>query len=376
MIDTRRPLLAAFVLAALCLPAGAQAPAPAASAPANELIPLRSRVPTDADRQAIIRWIDRQIQTASAEPHDLAAFRKAFLGEFRAAGATENYKNTFADLAAEAFAKAIADPNNGQGRGGLLCAMMLSLLSDMKRPSSVPSALAGLSHKMAILRNQAARCIAQVGDKIPAADLPRVVDAVEAAAVKETSGVVLRSLYEALPSKNREDTAKRITQILKARLAAYQNRDLRACAGDAAAAAVLAAPAGLPAETQRLAVQRLAEILTAATLNYLDLAATAAEGGPPHPDAHNLELVIDSVERALTSVTKRGADAPSITAKMKTAGANRLDNMRSELNRWIGTGQAPGILNAAPFGLPAGLPDVKLAPSPATHAAAPSPAVR
>lgn len=372
MVDSRRLALMVWIAGGLPLGGFAQTPAPAA----GELAPLRGRAPTDADRRTLTQWIDKQIQAAATrEPQNLAAFRRAFLDEWTATGTAEAYRQALADLAAEAFAKAVADPKNAQGRGALLCGMMMSLLGDMARPSAVPAALAGLTHPAEVVRNRAARCLGRI-EAIPPAELPRVLSALQTAAGKEPNGWALWEMGATLAAKApAEEAIKRLSAILKARLTAYQNRDLKASYGDAAAIDALGrlierAGANPPPS----AVQVLAAILKAATLNYVDLSTQGNEQDHASIEVQHLELVIDSAERALTAAMKgRGtapAQIPAIMAKIRTAADTKTEDVNKELARWIGAPGTPGILNQDPFKLPAGLPDVVVAPPTTTAPAA------
>ncbi|MGB9625702.1 MAG: hypothetical protein ACPMAQ_12670 [Phycisphaerae bacterium] len=361
MISLRRSALAlcsAFVLARLAV---AQAPAPA-----NELAAVRTRTPTDADRRTIAQWIAGRIEAAMKPSPDLAAFRGAFLGEFRAAGATEPFKQAFADLSAEACAKLIADPASGQGSGALVCGMLLGVLADMGRPSAMPAALEGLKSKAEFVRERAATCLLRIHERIPAADMQRAFDALAAAAGKEWNGVVLIAMYKALYACGKpEDATKAVLAVLGARVRAYQKRDLRGCMGDIAADELLAETftarrAQIAAETLRLGVRRLAELLTVAVLNYKELSAvTGSSREQSRADLQRLALLIDATERALAKATNTDPQKQSVAEQMKGPETGRVERMQAALDRWIGTPQKPGVLSQA-FNVPAGLPDIRL----------------
>lgn len=378
MIESRRLALACCALAGLVSVTTAQAPAPAPAAPASatDLTAIHNRIPSEADRKIITQWIAAQLESAVAKnPPDLAAFRHAFLAEFKANG-TDQFHQAFADLSAEAFAKAIADPANAQGPGAMLCGMMLSLLAEMDRPSSLPAALDGLKHKSEYVREQAAACLVRIHDKVPPADVQRAFDAVAAAADKGSNGLALRAMYEALMRYGKpEDATKAVLNALGARIPAYEKRDLRTCPGDTTAADLLADTftklrAQITPETQQRAAQRLAELLTVAVLNYKDIAPTdGADAGEPKADRLNLELLIDAAERALVAAAKADPQQLPVTAKMKGPEAGRVEAMQAALDRWIGTPQKPGVLTQA-FNVPAGLPNIKLAPATTTRPAA------
>lgn len=380
MIDLRRSALAlcsAFVLAPLAV---AQAPAPA-----NELAAIRTRTPTDADRRTIAQWITGRIEAAMKPSADLAAFRGAFLGEFRATGATEPFKQAFADLSAEACAKLIGDPANGQGSGALVCGMLLGILADMGRPSAMPAALEGLKSRAEFVRERAATCLFRIRERIPAAEMQRVFDALAATAGKEANDVVLSAMYKALYACGKpEDATKAVLAVLGSRVAAYQKRDLRGCMGDITADELLAETctarrAQIPAETLRLAVRRLAELLTVAVLNYKELSAvTGGSREQSRADLQRLALLIDATERALAKATATDPQKQSVTEQMKGPETGRMERMQAALDRWIGTPQKPGVLSQA-FNVPAGLPDIRLTPtatgSPSTQRSA-APAAR
>lgn len=361
MIDLRRSALAlcsAFVFAPLAV---AQAPASA-----KDLAAIRTRTPTDADRRTIAQWISERIEAAMKPSPDLAAFRGAFLAEIRASGATEPFKQALADLSAEACAKLIGDPANSQGPGALVGGMLLGVLADMGRPSALPAALEGLKSKADFVRERAATCLLRIRDRIPAADMQRAFDALAAAAGKELNGVVLGAMYKALYACGKpEDATKAVVAALGARVAAYQKRDLRGCAGDITADELLAETftarrAQISAETLRLAVRRLAELLTVAVLNYKELSAVAGSAREEsRADLQRLALLIDATERALAKATNTDPQKQSVSEQMKGPESGRLERMQAALDRWIGTPQKPGVLSQT-FNVPAGLPDIKL----------------
>jgi hypothetical protein len=373
MIDIRRLALAVCATASLLPMAVAQTPAPApAAAPSNNLAALRTRAPTDADRRVITEWIGGQIQSAAKkDPPDLVAFRRAFLGEFKASGANEQFRQVFADLSAEAFGRAIADPANAQGTGALMCGMALGTLADMNRPSGVPVALEGLKHKSEVVRERAASCLLRMRDRVPPAETQRVFDAVAVAAGKETGGLALHAMYKALIAYGKpEDTTKAILAVLDARIPVYEKRDLHGCAGDVTAADLLLDTftnrrAQLTAETLQRAVQRLAELLTVAVLNYKGLmaAGSASSESLMDPQQQCLELLIDATERAMAKAANTDLQQQSVSAQMKGPETGRLERMQASLDRWIGTAQKPGVLNQQAFGVPVGLPKIKLVPS-------------
>ena len=369
-----RRILAVAVWAAADLAglAAGQAPQAAPGAPQNPLVALRTR-PTIAepDRRIIAQWINEQISACAAKnPPDLAAFFQSFMDEFTSSGATDAYKNALADLTAQAFTASITDPANAQGNGALLNALMLRVLLKIQRPAGVNAALAGLNHPSACVRCCAAEYL-QTG--VAAADQARVAGAIRTAAQKETNAIALREMYRALATLgNSDEAARSILTVLQARQVAYAGRDLRCVGGEVGAAeAIMKLAAATPppsAETHRLTVRRLAELLKLAVANYMELPADP-KPLPQKEARQSLQVVIDTSERALATVVRALAptvQTPSFAAKMKSsAGA---DELRLELNRWIGAPGANGVLNQPPFSLPVGLPEIQVAATqPATQ---------
>lgn len=363
----------------------AQAPAPPAPpAIGPDLAPIRARIPTEPDQRIITQWIEAQITAASGEdPAGIRNFRRAFGDQYRATGATEGFRTALAQLASRSFAQAIANRAGG-AKGPALCSIMMTVLIEMNQPSAVEAALAGLSHPSDAVRDRSAKCLTQLAGKLSEGDVTKVVAAAQAAGGKENQPLALREIYRLLAAGGKpEDSVKAICAIVQTRLAAYKARDVRACRGDAAAAEAIAAyfsgnaRSQITQATAKMALQRMAELLTAAVLNYI-------ADPPEKPDDRaylerqdNLEITIDAVEKALVAVAKSQKDSlqPAVVAdKLKQAGAGRNADMQLELNKWIGTSSTPGLLNAAPFSLPVGLPDIKLAPPQTPNAATTKPA--
>lgn len=345
-----------------------------ATAQAPDLEPIRGRAPTDADRQAITQWVQAEIEAAIAkDPPDLRTLRRHCLEQDRATGATRQFRDVFAEVLTQATTSAIGDTQYAEGNGALACAMLLRTLREIKQPTSVAAGRAGLAHPSPVVREQAGRLLVGLRDVIPSNELANVLQDVRSAAEKETNGFALQQFCALLTTAgNAEEQARALLPIIEKRLAACTQRDLRGCVGDAAAAASLRGLFGggqgqISAATQRLTVQRMAELLKVSVLNYLAIVPKKADPNPLdlRPEQRELELLIDSVEKTLVVAAKAmqaDVQPAEVAAKTQAGGENRLDAIRQEINTWIGTADAPGRLNAAPFNLPAGLPDVQLAP--------------
>lgn len=366
-----RALAAAILVSASSIPA-AVAQAPPAPAPASaDLTAIRTHAPTADEQKQITQWIDAQLQAALAQPRpDLRAFWQGFRQNFDQG--VPAFRDVFAARTAEAFGAVIRDPKSASGSGPVVCAMMFTVLAHMKSPTAMPVALAALSHPAASVRERAASCVRALIANVPADQVATLRTALRDVGRAEGNPIILREVYNALGAlPGPEESAGAILEILSARIDAYAHGNWFGAAGDARAAFILqrimgANPNPLGAATQALVVRRLAGLLKIAVLTYVPLANLAADSATPPSRMHDLELLIDSAETALTASARAmqaQLKAPSVSAKMKSGDQGRLTEMRLELNAWIGTAQTPGQLNGAPFDLPVGLPGVEVVPT-------------
>jgi len=370
-------MLAALVSAAVgpALITAAQAPAPAP----DPLASIRSKTSiTNDDQTQIAQWINDQIQAAMGnDPPNAHGLLTAFRDQ--QAGASDAFKQALALVASRAFRDLAADSRSAKGSGAIVCAIGMRVLGEMNLPVVAPTAVAALAHPTEAVREQAARCLLTIAPRLDAPSLPDIRNAVRAAARKENGGEALRAMYALIvATMGADEAANAILDILGARLDAYKTRDLRGALGDAAAVRLLGDMAGsnptrLSSANQAVAVRRLAELLKLAVLAYLEL-PTDPKTIPEKQNQRSLEVLIDATEKSLTAIAEKqrpGIKGGMIASRMMQGGDGGRADMLRELNNWIGTGQKAGILNAAPFNLPPGLPDVQpAATQPAATAAA------
>jgi hypothetical protein len=286
--------------------------------------------------------IDQQL----AEPNNTPAFATAFVEQLTAVAQAE-------------FAKPDAGPT--------VLAALARVLVDADRAEIVPALVSGLTSPVETVRYLCARgLVAQAAavaqDK---ARLASIAQAVQQAAVKETSAAVLGRLYEAIAIPSEAGAVfPAFTAIFDARLSA-----LRAGAAKVDAAEVFAieyfsatgVQAGLDANQKAELVRRLAVFLRIYAQRYNDPAiAPSADADAPDVGYYEREFVERSlygIEGILEAVVGSGKGG-KIRDVLGNTGFDGHADVLTETARWVGSadGAARGELNEAPWNVAPGAP--------------------
>jgi hypothetical protein len=233
--------------------------------------------------------------------------------------------------------------------------------------------LAGLQSAAPVVRERAAYCLGRLIGQVPGQQLGAIVNALGAAARQETSGTVLEAMYRALDIPAQAPAAfQAIVTALTERIPKYAAGDVRFARAETAAGVVLqhlVAAAGrqsIPQATLQDAVPPLARLLKLATLSFLagpTPLMTERQRAVRQADLAGCVATIEGALGVVVHAVKTDVTLPSITSKLTQSAEAVATEVQLELNRWIGTADTPGVLNQAPFNLPAALPDTKLAPT-------------
>lgn len=326
------------------------------------------------DQERIRDWIQDRVGELGAMPgsHDgtdgfnAAAF-KAFRDRVRQQLAhpsntpafTSALTNQMVTVAFAEFGKA--------GAGATVSRSIARVLVDMDRPETVPGLTAGVA-----LADHAARFLCVRGlvmqRSVIAQDknlLGQVVQAVQAAGVKESNTAVLGRLYEAIAIASDVGTVfEAYTAIFDARLSSLRAGAVKVDGSEIFALQFFTGQgvrAGLDANQKAELVRRLAVFLRAYAQRYNDpeIAHSANSNAPDlgYYEREKLERLLVLSEEVLEGIVGTGKGG----AIRDVLGANgfegRADVLR-EARRWVGDADTNtrGALSEAPWNVPVGAP--------------------
>ncbi|GMU20202.1 MAG: hypothetical protein AMXMBFR13_03010 [Phycisphaerae bacterium] len=363
-------------MAAVGLPASGQQPAPAASQGLNWPI-IRTTPFAAIDQQNVRKWADaRMDEILSAEEPIKAGseFYRTLMQHFTAADATAEFKQGLPRILAEAFLPKYRTNLASPGRQPMGPFYILLTLNQFRTPAALPIFRLGLTDPVAASRSQAIGGLIDllgIENAIPAQERQTIVQEIRKAAVAETNAAVLGQLYAYLAREG--NTQARIVQdvvaILNDRLTRMEQQNEWPLVADAEAANWLAskyqaAPAPLQADIAR----QIARLMDQAVYSYRVL-------NPPADRREQLERIVLATESELVAlyrvkVPNGTPPNPSVSETLLRGGPNRAQLMRESMDKWVGTQQTPGALNApAAWGFPPGLGTRRPPPTPTTTTA-------
>jgi hypothetical protein len=360
----------------LPLVAHAQAPGP------NLAVIRRNASISEIDRQNIQRWLDGQMNqlfASNALDVDGAAFRNALLEHYQAGDATPAFRQVLSTSVIEALSRryqgktSLDDPNLPRPLPVVYSLAIINLFND---PGSIPlfrQAMMDSSNSPAPgIRAVALDGLIRMRDRMNAQTWSAVVADAQKLAAEETNPVVLVRLYRLLAPDNPEARAAEgtvaIVRILENRLNRFEKQGQVPSIAEREAAARLGARAVGMQNTQQLnnVVLQLGRLLADAVFAFNSSSTPAAH-------KEDLERVIIATEQALVAIANAkasGQPRPEVTRALLTPGPDQAQRIAAEVNKWIGTAESPGFLNAPPFSLPAGL-NIQRVVSTATATASP-----
>jgi hypothetical protein len=318
---------------------------------------LRAGVPTDRDNSKVDNWINKELTSLRTVlnnpilvPGGVRDFRKNFDSQYN----HENNAAQFKKKLAERIGVVFAGEYGGQALNEVVGRAMSQVLLDLRDIDTREALFAGLTATDQVVRYRSAQTLiklhpAIVGD---AALLQQTLTQLRQAAPAAANGVVAAVLYQAAAIDARAaEAVPAVLDMMDARLTLLRQGPAELDRGEVPAIAFLdrAEQAGqLTADLRTQAVQRLAPLLRIHTERY---------GAPGATSEEKLAIAetIVTAEALLTRITKPDP-APSISRVLQGGAADAAINMQIELIQWIGEPQVAGVLNKAPWNVPAGAP--------------------
>ncbi len=367
------------------------------------------------DRANVKRWLDAQMTALFASNNPAEAGRELFFGEgsglmthFRAPDATADFRSGLAELTAQSFQQAYGD---GKPGGTPAATYPLIALKLFERPSSamVSAFQVALDDPSPGIRVLAVQGMATVRDQFNAQAWQSLATLVQRLASDERHDVTLGEMYRLLMVDDRaraRASMQAISEILDARLSRFAASTALPSTADAHAIGWIASQWSTLGDNQarRPFVNQAGQVLTHAVYNYLimlpesrevlksyggntqqvegafqviaalppsvlrldsdDTADDVAEKidaafsqldtvfGSSRPRRVDLERTIRGVESSLSDMADPES-APSVSqAMLEQQGPTRVNQVVTELVKWIGNADNDGVLNASPWSLP------------------------
>lgn len=345
-------------MCAVCLALADGAHAQGQVTPQDEAMnTLRAGVPREQDRSIVDDWIALQLsklRDALGNPILIPGARKDFYASFNTQynheGNTPAFKQMFAQQVGAMFAKEYA---KGQQLEPIVAHTMARQLLRMQDLDTREALYAGLTSTDQVVQYLSAQALVKLQAKI-AADpqlTAQVLQKLGAAAKAAGNGMVAWEFYEAAAIPGREaDVVPVILAIMDARLAMMRGGATTLDRGEIPALRYLAQAqkdGKLDQNLRTQVVQRLAPLLRIHTERL-------GMEGITQDERVAVEETINTTEDLLKQIT-RPDKAPDVAGKMAD-GSNAAINMQIELIQWIGGPDTAGILNKAPWNVPAGAP--------------------
>jgi len=319
---------------------------------------LRVGIPSDRDNPMVDAWINVQLgklRTSLSNPilipEGIKSFRASFDAQYNHANNTGDFKKKLAERIGAVFALEYA---KGQQLEEVVGQAMARVVLDVRSLDAREAIFAGLTAADEVVRYLSAQTLIKLQPDISAdnAATTEVLQKLQAAAPAAGNGVVAAQFYQAAALNGQiADAVAALVAIMDGRLALMRQGPAALDRGEVPAIAFFdqAEQAGkLTPELRVQVVQRLAPLLRMHTERYAQPNNSAEEGWA-------MEETILATESLLKKMTKP-EKSPDITRELQSGGANSALNMQIELIQWIGSDQVSGVVNKAPWGVPAGAP--------------------
>lgn len=323
------------------------------------------------DRQTVQKWVDAlldQLFLAATPEREDPKFLAQVLEQYNAQGATPAFK----EAVSRSFIASL--PKRYAGKTSLND-------SNLPRPVTVVHALLAMNtfadagaldlymkaladDTAAGVRLLAAEGLISIKPKLNAQQWSGVVAAVQKAGESEPDPVVLGRYYRLLATDSDARSQDAMLKVLDARLNRFEQKNELPAVADRLAAEWLGprAVAMNNAANQNQITLRMARLLADCVYAYGTVGKLAERKEP----IERVILSADAQLKAIATPKAAGKAIPDVTKAMLDGGPAQVDKMQAEVDRWIGTASAPGLLNAAPFNLPTGLAIKRPATAPAT----------
>jgi len=350
---------------------------------------IRKATFADIDRRTVSDWSNKQIdELFKADDPTISLiqggiFCNTVITNYKAANATARFQSGMAEIITQSFGKHYkSGANNAPPQYIIGITYLLTMLKEFAQPTSRAVFQQALSDPVPGFKVLGAEGLLAIRDTIRDEDWRAIVSTVDKLGVKETNPAVLSRFYR-LISVN---TGPRVTdslpvmlKMLDSRLTQIDKQGKLPGPVDSEAVEWLGRIfSGINDEAQQNGITlSIARLLTHSVYAYLPLLQEAPD--PKKKDKikkltakkKRLELIIESTEKQLKSIATAkapGKPRPDISGVIPEGGLERGKNMLLELDKWIGTEDAPGLLNGPPFSFKRGLDITRVVPGPAETA--------
>jgi len=300
-----------------------------------------------SDQERMELWIKGEI----AGFRSFKAFRQRFQEQFGNARNSQQFRTHFATLTASVAASLFS----AGGLKGDTAHAVAQVLVDLNRVETHAMLIACLGADDARARYLCADGLVGLKRQIVAdnALVPTTVDALRGAGLKETDGVVLGRIYDALAMP------EKLGNVFDAFLALFDKRlEVRRRSGQIHGGPELYAYEFFRAPAVRNALdqtQKTQLVLRLAVFLRLD-AERYHTVNLGFDEVDRLERMLDAEEDILAGLA--GDSGGKIRQVLSSGGYEARSTIPAEAYRWIGdpTSQTPGPLNQAPWNVPVGAP--------------------
>lgn len=307
---------------------------------------LRKRTPAgDNDNAIINKWLADRF-AAESFLADLTAVRED-------SATTPAFQSTLADRI-NAFAK--THLTTGSDEAVESTTRLLRALIDINDVKTREALLAALRHPHQAVRYLGAKGVQALRDRIAAGtsptDLRDLIQSLRSAAETETNNTVLDRICRAMSVPNSEEAKAALIDVLLSQAERYRKGAILADRTEVGILDYLAT-ANLNAIELTRAVQPAAVLLRLDVARYV-----AGQNGRFFGDEQAvIQQRIATVESWLEQVVRPPADRAGNLRQAIGSDSQTLPSaLGFELNKWIGTADSPGVLNAAPWNVPIGAP--------------------
>lgn len=337
------------------------------------LADIRKNNFTSIDKQRVQDWCQQRIRLIidSKEPLKVApAFVTEVNSHIQATDATSAFKAGIVEAVATAFAAQYKPATDAKDPAALASVVLLAFLKAYDSPGALACYKLAINDAFPGVRLVAAEGLLK--SKLSAQDWETLLLVLQKQASTETDPPTMDRFYRVL-TMNGGPAVDRVVPvlmaILNARLTRFEQKGEFPAVADANAAAWLAGKFAQinNNQTKNNIVLATARLVADAVHHY-----TKTEAG--REQREQLERVVVVAEAQLKVMVKpaAGQTQPDVTTAMTDGGVERNAKMEKAIGAWIGTDEADGILNAAPYSFPRGL-GIKR-PAPASGPAATAPA--
>lgn len=324
------------------------------TAPQELFAIMSSQSISDEQLQQITRWVTICVRSVGTGQETALERARADILALTGPNATPAFREALAQQFVQQSRPMMSRFSAEQSR------IIILALTTSRTPAALEGLLQALSNSDPATRLMAATAIADLRDSLgpePDRVVERLGDVVRAEPVPMVKAELCRALR--LPQY-----AQTVIPLLAEVVTDQTNRYRRDGLGDvapllAALETLATLPIdGLPADQKSTVVAAVANLLHYAVVMY--------NSGDNIQDAlrEDLERIIYRGENLLARIlaAEGVSNTPKVADAMMAGGDDTSTPMRTELNRWLGDGNTPGTLNAAPWSLPSGggFPEAKI----------------